>query len=419
MGNIIFNITVCIIGILILIVHFVSLVMKKNKRNDEKWLLLYILFTIIHFSIYLCFSFVKLNYTSDNYIIIHYTLFYIMINLEVLLLFRYMMFYNFSTKKLKIIMRIINLLLFLIFISLDIINIFTGIFFHVENGEYIRSNWMIVSQGYQFLVFFGIIIVALTNKKANYLEKIAVSFFSIFPLLSIIVQNYLKGYAINYASIIISVEIIFFYISHQKSVQLAEKEEMNKEVQIKLMLSQIQPHFIYNSLSSISTLISIDPEKAQKSLDEFTEYLRRNLSSLTETKLIPFEDELRHIETYVSLEKLRFNNRLNVIYDIGTTDFLVPPLSIQPLVENAIKHGVLKKIEGGDITITTFELDSEYVVEIKDDGVGFDISNINFEQNQNFGLKNINYRIHQMCNGYLTISSKKDVGTKITVKFKK
>ena len=419
MGNIIFNITVCIIGILILIVHFVSLVMKKNKRNDEKWLLLYILFTIIHFSIYLCFSFVKLNYTSDNYIIIHYTLFYIMINLEVLLLFRYMMFYNFSTKKLKIIMRIINLLLFLIFISLDIINIFTGIFFHVENGEYIRSNWMIVSQGYQFLVFFGIIIVALTNKKANYLEKIAVSFFSIFPLLSIIVQNYLKGYAINYASIIISVEIIFFYISHQKSVQLAEKEEMNKEVQIKLMLSQIQPHFIYNSLSSISTLISIDPEKAQKSLDDFTEYLRRNLSSLTETKLIPFEDELRHIETYVSLEKLRFNNRLNVIYDIGTTDFLVPPLSIQPLVENAIKHGVLKKIEGGDITITTFELDSEYVVEIKDDGVGFDISNINFEQNQNFGLKNINYRIHQMCNGYLTISSKKDVGTKITVKFKK
>lgn len=160
-------------------------------------------------------------------------------------------------------------------------------------------------------------------------------------------------------------------------------------------------------------------KKAQKSLDEFTEYLRRNLSSLTETKLIPFEDELRHIETYVSLEKLRFNNRLNVIYDIGTTDFLVPPLSIQPLVENAIKHGVLKKIEGGDITITTFELDSEYVVEIKDDGVGFDISNINFEQNQNFGLQNINYRIHQMCNGYLTISSKKDVGTKITVKFKK
>ena len=106
MGNIIFNITVCIIGILILIVHFVSLVMKKNKRNDEKWLLLYILFTIIHFSIYLCFSFVKLNYTSDNYIIIHYTLFYIMINLEVLLLFRYMMFYNFSTKKLRIIIRV-------------------------------------------------------------------------------------------------------------------------------------------------------------------------------------------------------------------------------------------------------------------------------------------------------------------------
>lgn len=186
------------------------------------------------------------------------------------------------------------------------------------------------------------------------------------------------------------------------------------------MLSQIQPHFMYNSLSAISTLITIDPEKAQNSLDDFTEYLRRNLSSLTENNLIPFMDELRHIETYVSLEKMRFNERINVIYDIGAKDFDVPILSVQPLVENAIKHGILKRIEGGNVTLTTYETDLYYIIEIKDDGVGFDINKINFEENKHFGLKNISYRISQMCAGSdVNVSSKINIGTKITIKLKK
>ena len=90
----------------------------------------------------------------------------------------------------------------------------------------------------------------------------------------------------------------------------------------------------------------MDPIKAQGALDDFTEYLRHNISSLTETRLIPFEAELKHIQIYLSLEKLRFNDRIQVEYDIKTKNFNVPPLSIQPLVENALKHGVLKRIEG-------------------------------------------------------------------------
>jgi LytS/YehU family sensor histidine kinase len=185
------------------------------------------------------------------------------------------------------------------------------------------------------------------------------------------------------------------------------------------MISQIQPHFIYNSLSAISTLISINPDEAQKSLDNFTEYLRRNLSSLTETRLIPFENELKHIETYVSLEKMRFKDRINIIYDIGTKDFFVPPLTIQPIVENAIKHGILKKIEGGTVTLTTYETDSSYVIEIKDDGIGFNLNEIDFDENTHFGLKNISYRISHTCEGDLNIISKKNEGTKITVTLKK
>ena len=142
-----------------------------------------------------------------------------------------------------------------------------------------------------------------------------------------------------YLSIIVATEVLFLFLSAQKNADLAKEEEKNKEVQIKIMLSQIQPHFVYNSLSSISTLIPINPERAQAALDDFTEYLRTNLSSLTEVRLVPFEDELKHVKTYVALEQLRFGDRLNVIYDVSASDFMLPPLTVQPIVENAIKHG--------------------------------------------------------------------------------
>ena len=184
-------------------------------------------------------------------------------------------------------------------------------------------------------------------------------------------------------------------------------------------MSQIQPHFVYNSLSSISTLIPIDPKKAQEALDNFTEYLRHNISSLTETKLIPFDNELKHVETYISLEKIRFNDRINVTYDIKAKDFYVPPLSIQPIVENAIKHGILKKIEGGNLIIKTYETEKSYVVEVIDDGVGFDISSIDFDSNKHFGINNIKQRLKSMCNGTLEITSEPNKGAKSVISFYK
>ncbi len=419
MNKIVFNIAICIMGILILGVHLVNLIIKKNKRIDEKWLLAFIAFTIFHFSVYLCFSFIRINYSSNELILTFYTVLYIMNNIEVLLLFMYMIHYNNLSRNKKMYLSIASLGLFFIFVILDFVNLNTGIFFTAMDGHYVRSSKMILSQGYQFFGFVTILIVTLLSEKSSYQERIAFSFYCILPLIAIIVQNIVKGYAVSYAAIVVSVEILFFYVNYQKSIELSKAEEKNKDAQIKIMLSQIQPHFIYNSLSSISTLITIDSDKAQQCLDEFTDYLRMNLTSLTETKLIPFKEELRHIKTYVNLEQMRFSDRLKMIYDIGIDDFFVPSLTIQPLVENAIKHGVMKKIDGGQVTLTTYETDEEYVIEIKDDGVGFDISKINFDENAHFGLKNITYRINQTCDGDLKISSRLGEGTKITVKIKK
>lgn len=418
-NNIIFNITICIMGIMILSIHITNLILKKNKRSDEKTLLIFISFTAFHFLVYLIFTLIKLKYSSNPFIIASYTMFYIFNNLEVSLLFVYMLSYLVLKPKIKDILKITNISLLLLFIAADIINIFTKMFFYAENGEYVRSSIMILSQAFQMIMLVIIFFISFLNRHLKKGEKIAFSIYCLLPLIAIILQNRFKGYAIAYASIIISVEVLFLFVNIQKNIDLQMEIDKNKDAQVKIMFSQIQPHFIYNSLSSISTLISVDPDRAQKSLDEFTDYLRANLASLTETRLVPFESELKHIKTYISLEKMRFNDRVNIIYEISAIDFNVPTLTIQPIVENAVKHGILKKIEGGTIILKSYENESSYIIEIIDDGIGFDINKIDLNSNIHFGINNIRYRIANTINGTFEIKSEIGKGTKVTVTFNK
>ena len=417
--NSIFNMTVCIFGVLILLIHIVNLIVKKNKRKDEKCLLDFFVFTVFHFATYLTFTFVKLVYTSNAFIISFYTIFYLMNNIELFLLVKYMNSYvGFSDKTAKA-LKIVNYSLFAVFCLLDIINIFIGIFFTAVDGVYIRSSTMIISQIYQFIMFVVVFCLAVFNKKLKHREKLAFALYCTLPFVAIILQNIFKGYAIAYASIIIAIEILFALLTVEKNLEISKQKEKAKEAQIKIMLSQIQPHFIYNALSGISTLIEIDPQKAQTALDDFTNYLRSNLSSLTETKLIPFEEELKHIKTYIALEKMRFGDRINVVYDLETTDFYLPALTIQPIVENAIKHGILKKAIGGTITIKTYQKNNAVAIEISDDGVGFDVKNVYVDEKEHFGLNNIKYRINNMCKGNITINSEIGKGTNVVVTFEK
>ena len=112
-------------------------------------------------------------------------------------------------------------------------------------------------------------------------------------------------------------------------------------------------------------------------------------------------------------------NRLNVIYNIQVFNFDVPALSVQPIVENAIKHGVMKKIEGGTVKISTYEDVTSYVVVIEDDGVGFDINDDDLKTNKHIGLSNVKHRINSMCKGDIKFESEKNKGTKVTISFYK
>ena len=204
-----------------------------------------------------------------------------------------------------------------------------------------------------------------------------------------------------------------------------EKElyERLKETDISIMLSQIQPHFLYNSLSTIRELCIEDPKKAQEALEEFSSFLRGNMDSLRSKVPVPFSRELAHVKHYLHLEQIRFGDELHVEYDIREDDFFLPTLTIQPIVENAVKYGVGNKEEGGTVWIETRRDGDQIVITIRDDGIGFDVDEIEHipiqkDGRTHIGLSNVKHRIEKMVNGTMTIRSRKETGTEVKITLK-
>lgn len=202
----------------------------------------------------------------------------------------------------------------------------------------------------------------------------------------------------------------------QRSRLEAEKnaaEAALKESRISIMLSQIQPHFIYNTLGTIERMCLKDPEKAFELVRNFSLYLRGNFSELNSVTPIRFAEELKHVEYYVNIEKIRFPD-MKIEYHIEATEFVLPALSVQPLVENAIKHGLMRLETGGTVLIRSYDTPTHFCVEVEDDGVGFDI-HLPIDEKKHVGLRNIRGRLKAMINGNLILESKPGVGTKAMI----
>ena len=208
-------------------------------------------------------------------------------------------------------------------------------------------------------------------------------------------------------------------LNHQASIKNKKLKAELEQSRIAVMLSQIQPHFLYNSLTSVMDLCDTNPKKAKNAIADFADYLRGNLDSLKTENLIFFKNELQHIEKYLRLEKLRFQEELNIVYDIQTQDFMLPTLSVQPLVENAVKHGVGQKTGGGTVTIQTTETEDEYIIRVMDDGVGFVVDEIVKDNSERVGIDNIRKRLDMMLQAKLEIDSKIGEGTTAYIRISK
>lgn len=294
---------------------------------------------------------------------------------------------------------------------------FTGIYFSAdENGYVHRGTLYFLSYIFTFTPSISVIIMLLINDKVDYKKKALLSLFQFIPIIGDILNIWFLR--INYEPIFSSFALVILYFSmalertknieNQETIIAKQKKEL-EEGEISILLSSIQPHFLYNSLSSIMSLCTEDPQEASDAIADFADYLRLNLDSLKERKLISFEKELEHTEIYLKLQKLRFKEKLNVVYNINVKDFYIPAITLQPLVENACKHGIFKKKEGGTIIIETNEVDNFYEIKVIDDGVGF--NQIVDNGRTHTGIKNVKNRISILVNGVVDITSKVGQGT--------
>ncbi len=188
-------------------------------------------------------------------------------------------------------------------------------------------------------------------------------------------------------------------------------------------MSQMQPHFLYNALGSIREIILDDPQYASDLVYDFTTHLRACIKAMSSNDLIPFEQEITNIEAYVNIERMRFGDKLKVVYDIQKKDFKIVPLGIQPLVENSIRHGIYKRGKAGGTVIVRSYGDGKgnIVVQVQDDGVGFDFDKIKAEiasgKRDSTGMLNLIFRFEKMLNAKVDVQSTVGVGSTVTITF--
>ena len=313
------------------------------------------------------------------------------------------------------------------FIILSIVSFFNGIFFSYDAcGNFVYGPLYGLVRAFDLIgIIWEILFVLRYKKILNLRVTLFLITFTVLPLAAMSLQ-FLWDPTPEYLATTLSL-VVFYILFHEEIAnrlvenekQLAKAEKQLYESRISVMLSQIQPHFLYNSLNAIRGLCRKDPEQAREAIGSFAEYLRGNMDSLNKREPIPFIRELSHIENYLKLEKFRFGDELKVNYDIKEKNFFIPALSVQPLVENAVKHGICEKENGGTLTLKTYR-DGEYIViEVSDDGIGFDAEKLISEDKErsHIGIQNTRERLKQMIGASLTIESLPGKGTVAKIRF--
>ena len=197
---------------------------------------------------------------------------------------------------------------------------------------------------------------------------------------------------------------------HQREIARQEREIAHERASV--MVLQMRPHFIYNTLMSIYSLCELDPQKAQEVTMNFTNYLRKNFNAVASSSPIPFSAELEHTRAYLAVEQAKLDDMLVVNYDVQFTHFRLPPLTLQPIAENAVKHGLDPYSGPLCISIRTRLTDSGAEIIVEDNGPGFDPSD---ENKKYITLNNIRNRLKLMCEGSIAIHSKEGKGTVVTI----
>ena len=211
---------------------------------------------------------------------------------------------------------------------------------------------------------------------------------------------------------------IYLSVIYQEDMRntIVEKDlELEKEKML-LLRNQIHPHFIYNSLSIIRSLAKRDSQRAVSSIDSFSDYLKAHIGAIETDELIDFDKELNNIKVYLELVRADKSRKLDVIYDLKATGFMIPPLSLEPIVENAVNHGISR--EGGEITVCSYDTDDSYIITVSDNGTARNLPADDKPFHMGVGIENTRKRLELHCGGTLDMDMHGS-GTTVTVKIPK
>lgn len=311
----------------------------------------------------------------------------------------------------------------LIHTALLIVTQFTGFYYIIDaDNFYRRSAWFPLSQAIIAILLVTDIVLLFRDKAVlTQKEAAAFSIYFMIPLITAGIQAFVYGIYLNILATIIAALTMHVFIFTEQTEQYyrqieenARQKEENARLKVDVMISQINPHFLYNTLGAIETLCD-DAPMAKEAVHTFAFFLHGNFDTLTEGGMIPFEQELNHTKLFLELEKMRFGDDLTIVYDITCTDFDIPTLTLQPIAENAVTHGVRMTDWGqGTVTIRTREFDDRFEVSVLDDGEGFDPENLPNDGRPHIGIANVRQRLQSTCGGRLRIESDKN-GTCATI----
>lgn len=311
---------------------------------------------------------------------------------------------------------------------LIVVNLFTGFLFYVdESGRTHYPGEMI--ELFNSFLFYTVYLVFILPQRCSLGKKLSLAAFAVFPFFYMLLTLvwYASGLrytvtAMLYIFLLMAAYVAFLgdYIESRATLlrqkaALAEKEREQTQLQTTLMLSQIRPHFLYNALTAIQDLCQREPVEAERSLGLFADYLRGNMDALGSGRMVPFSKELEHIRAYLTLEQLRFGEDLKVEYDIRFQSFSLPALAVQPIVENAVRHGAVMNENGGVVRICAEQTEDGARITVEDNGPGFNPNAAPSDGRTHYGLSNVRTCLAVTGCGELLIQSTPGVGTTATI----
>ncbi len=270
------------------------------------------------------------------------------------------------------------------------------------------------------VVYVIIIVILLLRQYRNFAQTGAIVIFSLVCAISSSVLEILGDHPhILYPTILIILLMyyIYMYTIRMKTMMDATELEL-REQKVALSMSQLKPHFISNGMATIRRLIKKDPDKAVEAMDYFIDYLRMTIDNVNETDMVRASEELKFVRDYLYIERLRFGESLQYEISENYDDFMIPPFTVQPIVENAIRHGIRKREDGmGCVKIRVNTDEQEHCIIVEDNGVGFDVNELPEQKDghAHIGTKNVRFRLESLCKGYMDIQSEAGVGTCVRI----